>query len=111
VVQTLGAARKSPQSLGFQESSSNRMSWHRTCTSKRAFGNHLTGEHIVIHASLAQETATPVDVSLVELILVLSEITEDVDEIFSTVDHMLETGSVRLSHRSIDHLIQFMPEA
>jgi len=85
----------------------------------RAFGNHLTGERIVIRTSLAQaqaiqpqtETIQPVDVSLVELILVLSELTEDVDEIFSTVDHMLETGSVRLSRRSIDHLMQFVPEA
>jgi len=68
--------------------------------------------HIVIHASLAQtQDIQPVDISLVELILVLSELTEDIDEIFSTVDHMLETGSVRLSRRSIDHLMQFVPEA
>jgi len=41
--------------------------------------------------------AHPVEVSLVELVLVLSELTEDENEIFATVDHMVETGSVRLA--------------
>ncbi len=55
--------------------------------------------------------AAPVDVSLVELVLTLSEITDDVDEIFETVDHMIETGSVRLSRRSIDDMMQNVAEA
>lgn len=38
----------------------------------------------------------PVEVSLVELVLVLSELTEDEHEIFATVSHMVDTGSVRL---------------
>jgi len=76
-----------------------------------SFGNHTySGEVIVTQSSLALATQ-PVDVSLVELVLVLSEITEDVDEIFSTVDHMLESGSVRLARRSIDDLMQSMPKA
>lgn len=41
--------------------------------------------------------APPVEVSLVELVLVLSELTEDEHEIFATVDHMVGTGSVRLA--------------
>ncbi len=53
----------------------------------------------------------PVNVSLIELVLTLSEITEDVDEIFETVDHMIESGSVRLSRRSIDDMMQFLPRA
>jgi len=51
------------------------------------------------------------EVSLVELILTLSEITDDIDEIFTTVDHMVETGSVRLSRRSIDDMMQNVAEA
>jgi hypothetical protein len=53
----------------------------------------------------------PVEVSLVELILTLSEITDDIDEIFTTVDHMIESGSVRLSRRSIDDMMQNVAEA
>jgi len=79
--------------------------------SPESFGNHTySGEVIVIQSSLALATH-PVDVSLIELVLVLSEITEDVDEIFSTVDHMLESGSVRLARRSIDDLMQWTPKA
>jgi hypothetical protein len=59
----------------------------------------------------ASPCTEPVEVSLVELILTLSEITEDVDEIFSTVDHMIESGSVRLSRRSIDDMMQNVAEA
>ena len=39
---------------------------------------------------------TTPEVSLVELVLVLSELTEDENEIFATVDHMVGSGSVRL---------------
>ena len=39
----------------------------------------------------------PVEVSLVELVLVLAEFSEDENEIFAAVDHMVETGSVRLA--------------
>ena len=41
--------------------------------------------------------AQPVEVTLVELVVVLAELTEDENEIFATVDHMIETGSVRLA--------------
>jgi hypothetical protein len=41
--------------------------------------------------------ATPVEVSLIELVLVLSELTEDEHEIFATVNHMVGSGSVRLA--------------
>ncbi len=61
--------------------------------------------------SVSELTPAPVDVSLVELVLTLSEITDDVDEIFETVDHMIEAGSVRLSRRSIDDMMQFIPRA
>jgi hypothetical protein len=43
------------------------------------------------------DDAQPVEVSLVELVLILSELSEDEDEIFATIDHMIEEGSVRLS--------------
>ena len=43
------------------------------------------------------EAATPVEVSLIDLILVLAEITEDEHEIFATVHHMVEGGTVRLT--------------
>ncbi len=62
-------------------------------------------------APVSELTSAPVDVSLVELVLTLSEITDDVDEIFETVDHMIEAGSVRLSRRSIDDMMQFIPRA
>jgi hypothetical protein len=42
------------------------------------------------------EEVQPVEVSLVELVLVLAELTEDEREIFATVDHMVSSGSVRL---------------
>jgi hypothetical protein len=41
--------------------------------------------------------AQPIEVSLVQLVLVLSELTEDEHEIFATVHHMVSTGSVRLA--------------
>lgn len=41
--------------------------------------------------------ASPIEVSLVELVLVLSELTEDENEIFATVNHMVGSGSVRLA--------------
>ncbi len=41
--------------------------------------------------------AQPVEVSLVELVLILSEFSEDENEIFATIDHMIETGSVRVA--------------
>lgn len=43
------------------------------------------------------EDSQPVEVSLVELVLILAELTEDENEIFATVDHMVETGTVRLA--------------
>jgi len=53
------------------------------------------------HATSARATALanaqPIEVSLVDLVLVLSELTEDEHEIFATVHHMVNTGSVRLT--------------
>ena len=43
------------------------------------------------------EEVQPVEVTLVELVMVLAEITEDEREIFATVDHMIESGSVRIT--------------
>jgi hypothetical protein len=43
------------------------------------------------------EEVQPVEVTLVELVMVLAEITEDENEIFATVDHMIESGSVRIT--------------
>jgi len=42
------------------------------------------------------EEVQPVEVTLVELVMVLAELTEDEREIFATVDHMVSRGSVRL---------------
>jgi hypothetical protein len=41
--------------------------------------------------------AQPIEVSLLDLVLVLSELTEDEHEIFATVQHMVGTGSVSLT--------------
>lgn len=110
-VPLLGASANCVRKNGFRESLSKFTSWHPTCSLLKSIGNHsYSGEVIVIQSSLALATQ-PVDVSLVELVLVLSEITDDVDEIFSTVDHMIESGSIRLARRSIDDLMQWMPEA
>ncbi len=43
------------------------------------------------------EEVQPVEVTLVELVMVLAELTEDETEIFATVDHMIESGSVRIT--------------
>jgi len=43
------------------------------------------------------EDAQPVEVSLVELVLILSELSEDENEIFAAIDHMIEEGSVRIA--------------
>ncbi len=43
------------------------------------------------------EEVQPVEVTLVELVMVLAEFTEDECEIFATVDHMIERGSVRIT--------------
>jgi len=51
----------------------------------------------MIPATCAIESSQPIEVSLVELVMVLAECTEDVNEIFATVDHMVEGGSVRLT--------------
>jgi len=48
-------------------------------------------------ATVESGDARPVEVSLVELVLVLAELTEDTNEIFATVDHMVESGSVRIA--------------
>ena len=40
--------------------------------------------------------AQPVEVTLVELVMVLAELTECEREIFATVDHMIASGSVRI---------------
>ena len=53
------------------------------------------------------EAFAPIEVSLMELVLVLSEITEDEHEIFATVEHMVGSGSVRL----IPSLEAKIPEA
>jgi hypothetical protein len=42
------------------------------------------------------ETPAP-EVTLVELVTVLASLTEDENEIFATVDHMIEQGSVRIA--------------
>jgi len=42
------------------------------------------------------EEVQPVEVTLVELVMVLAGLTEDEGEIFAAVDHMVSTGSVRL---------------
>jgi len=39
----------------------------------------------------------PVEVTLVELVTVLAELTEDENEIFATVDHMIAEGTVRIA--------------
>jgi hypothetical protein len=39
----------------------------------------------------------PVEVTLVELVMVLAELTEDEREIFATVEHMIASGSVRIT--------------
>ncbi|MBW2713527.1 MAG: hypothetical protein JRC77_07225 [Deltaproteobacteria bacterium] len=67
--------------------------------------------HTLSETPSATPCTEPMEVSLVELILTLSEITDDIDEIFTTVDHMVETGSVRLSRRSIDDMMQNVAEA
>jgi len=51
----------------------------------------------MIPATHALENCQPIEVTLVELVMVLAECTEDVNEIFATVDHMVERGSVRLT--------------
>jgi hypothetical protein len=43
------------------------------------------------------ETTPVPEVTLVELVTVLAELTEDEHEIFATVDHMIEQGSVRIA--------------
>jgi len=43
------------------------------------------------------EEVQPVEVTLVELVMVLAELTEDETEIFATVDHMIASGSVRIT--------------
>ncbi len=48
------------------------------------------------YAGNSAEAITPPEVSLLELVMVLAEITESSDEIFATVDYMLARGSVRL---------------
>ena len=49
------------------------------------------------HSAPWFEEVQPVEVTLVELVMVLAEITEDEHEIFATVDHMIESGSVRIT--------------
>jgi hypothetical protein len=49
----------------------------------------------------ARADIQPIEVSLVQLVLVLSELTEDEHEIFATVDHMVRSGSVRLARSSV----------
>ena len=43
------------------------------------------------------EEVQPIEVTLIELVMVLAELTEDEAEIFATVDHMIESGSVRIT--------------